>query len=394
MKICVTGIGAITGIGTNVEETLDSFRCGKHGMSKPSLFPTLLDVPVCEVKLSNTELKKLLSLPVEKTISRTALLGMMAAKEALIDSGIDMNKQRVGFISSTSVGGMDLSENFFEDFRNNPSNGRLRDIISHDCGDSTERIAQYLGISDFVTTISTACSSAGNAIMLGSRMIEHGLLDAVVVGGTDALCKFTLNGFNSLMILDKEHSRPFDQSRAGLNLGEGAGYLVLQSEKDLKKEPYCILSGYSNANDAYHQTASSPDGDGAYMCMKEVLDTAGISTDEVGYINVHGTGTPNNDLSESKAIIQLFQDDIPPLSSVKAFIGHTLGASEGIEAVLSILSVNKGIIYPNLNFETPIEETGIIPVTEWKEGLEIKHVLSNSFGFGGSNSSLLFSSAQ
>lgn len=394
MKICVTGIGAITGIGTNVKETLDSFRCGKHGMGKPSLFPTLLDVSVCEVKLTNTELKKLLSLPVEKTISRTALLGMMAAKEALIDSGIDINKQRVGFISSTSVGGMDLSENFFEDFRNNHSSGRLRDVISHDCGDSTERIAQYLGISDFVTTISTACSSAGNAIMLGSRMIEHGLLDAVVVGGTDALCKFTLNGFNSLMILDKEHSRPFDQSRAGLNLGEGAGYLILQSDKDLKKEPYCMLSGYANANDAYHQTASSPDGDGAYMCMKEALDTAAISTDEICYINVHGTGTPNNDLSESKAIIQLFQDDIPPLSSIKAFIGHTLGASEGIEAVLSVLSVNKGIMYPNLNFKTPIEETGIIPVTEWKEGLEIKHVLSNSFGFGGSNSSLLFSSVQ
>lgn len=391
MKIFVTGIGMITGIGTSVIETLDSFRCGRHGMGKPTHFPTLLDVPVSEVKLTNTDLKKCLSIPTTKTISRTALLGMMAAKEALIDSEIDIHKNRVGLISSTSVGGMDLSENFFVDFRNNNASGRLRNIASHDCADSTERIAEYLGISDFVTTISTACSSAGNAIILGSRMIEHNLLDAVLVGGTDALCKFTLNGFNSLMVLDKEHSRPFDESRAGLNLGEGAGYLVLQKEQNLNKKPYCILSGYANTNDAYHQTASSPKGDGTYICMKEAINKAIITKDDISYINVHGTGTPNNDLSESKAIIRLFGNAIPPLSSVKAFIGHTLGASEGIEAVLSVQSVNMGIIYPNLNFKTPITETSITPNTLWKEQLEIKHVLSNSIGFGGANSSLLFS---
>jgi len=252
-------------------------------------------------------------------------------------------------------------------------------------------IASYLGINDFITTISTACSSAANAIMLGARMIKHGLLDAAIVGGTDALCRFTLNGFNSLMILDKTHCRPFDRSRTGLNLGEGAGYLVLQSESSLQRTPYCELSGYANTNEAYHQTGSSPEGDGAFLSMSEAIASSGISLEEIDYINVHGTGTPGNDASEGMALRRIFGEHVPPFSSVKAFIGHTLGASEGIEAVYSVLSIDKGLIYPNLNFTDAMPETGLIPETSFQEGIPIRHVLSNSFGFGGNDSSLLFS---
>ena len=392
MDVYVTGVGIVSGLGLGVQENLQAIRSGRHGMASAVQFATGLAVPVSEVKLSNEALKQQLGLPVGKTFSRTALLGMLAAKAALADSAVDVKRLRVGLISSTSVGGMDLSENFYEVFRKDSSAGRLRQVASHDCGDSTERIAEYLDVNGFVTTISTACSSAGNAIMLGARMVKHGLLDAVVVGGTDALCRFTLNGFNSLMILDKEHCRPFDSTRAGLNLGEGAGYLVLQSEQSLARNPYCTLSGYANVNDAYHQTASSPDGDGPYLSMKKALETAKLNTSDVSYINVHGTGTPNNDLSESRAIIRLFGSSVPPFSSVKAFMGHTLGASEGIEAALSVLSVSNGLVYPNLNFSQPIEETGLLPVSHWQEGEAIRNVLSSSFGFGGSCSSLVFSS--
>lgn len=392
MKIYVTGIGSITGIGIDVAENLEALRQGKHGMGKVTLFATHLDVPVSEVKHSNEALKKFLNLPSNKTYSRTTLLGMMAAKESLKDSKIDVKAQRTGFISSTSVGGMDRSEHFYEVFKDNSSKGRLRDIVSHDCGDSTEQIAHYLGITDFVTTMSTACSSAANTIMLGARMIKNGLLDVAIVGGTDALCKFTLNGFNSLMILDNEHCRPMDNTRAGLNLGEGAGYLVLQAEKPTNKEPYCILSGYANANDAYHQTASSPDGEGPFRAMNQALEMANLEPKQIDYLCLHGTGTPNNDLSESKAILRLFEKNIPPLSSVKSMIGHTLGASGGIEAVYSVLSCYRGLHFPNLNFKEAISETGIIPIAQWKEGLEINHTLSNSFGFGGNVSSLVFSS--
>lgn len=393
MKIYVTGLGVISGIGVGVEENLSSFRACRHGIRRVTLFPTTLDVPVSEVKRSNEALKQLLCLHPEKTFSRTALLGMTAAREALDDASIRPSTLRIGFISSTSVGGMDLSEHFYAPFKEDPRQGRLRDVISHDCGASTEQIAAYLGITEFVTTISTACSSAANAIMLGARLIKNGLLDAVIAGGTDALCRFTLNGFNSLMILDKEHSRPFDVSRAGLNLGEGAGYLVLQSEESLDdpSTAYCELSGYANANDAYHQTGSSPEGDGPFLSMSQAITASGISPEEIDYINVHGTGTPGNDASESHALKRIFGSQVPPFSSVKPFIGHTLGASEGIEAVYSALAIRYGIHYPNLNFRNPMEETGLIPVTRFKEGLPVRQVLSNSFGFGGNDSSLLFS---
>lgn len=398
MKIYVTGLGVVSGIGIGVSENMEALRQGKHGIGKVTLFPTALDVPVSEVKRSNEELKQLLSIPSQQTISRTALLGMVAAKEALEDSRLNLllSRQsqqplRIGFISATSVGGMDLSEHFYESFKENPARGRLREVISHDCGASTEQIASYLGISDFITTISTACSSAANAIMLGARMIKHEQLDAVVVGGTDALCRFTLNGFNSLMILDKVHCRPFDRSRTGLNLGEGAGYLVLQSESSLQRTPYCELSGYANTNEAYHQTGSSPEGDGPFLSMSEAIASSGIAPEEIDYINVHGTGTPGNDASEGMALRRIFGKHVPPFSSVKAFIGHTLGASEGIEAVYSVLSIYKGMIYPNLNFTEVMPETGLIPETSFREGVPVRHVLSNSFGFGGNDSSLLFS---
>lgn len=419
MKIYVTGLGIVSGIGIGVSENIEALRQGKHGIGKVTLFPTALDVPVSEVKHNNKELKQLLGISPQRTVSRTALLGLVAAKEALEDAGLnqrtsryarqpsqhiqqppqqdsqqtqqDSQPLRIGFISATSVGGMDLSEHFYESFKENPKRGRLREVISHDCGASTELIASYLGINDFITTISTACSSAANAIMLGARMIKHGLLDAVVVGGTDALCRFTLNGFNSLMILDKAHCRPFDRSRTGLNLGEGAGYLVLQPESSLRRTPYCELSGYANTNEAYHQTGSSPEGDGAFLSMSEAIASSGISPEEIDYINVHGTGTPGNDASEGMALRRIFGEHVPPFSSVKAFIGHTLGASEGIEAVYSVLSLYKGMIYPNLNFTDAMPETGLIPETTFREGIPVRHVLSNSFGFGGNDSSLLFS---
>lgn len=392
MKIYVTGLGVVSGIGIGVNENIDALRLQKHGIGKITLFPTALDVPVSEVKRTNEELKQLLSISPQKTISRTALLGMLAAKEAMEDAQfVQPERLRIGFISATSVGGMDLSEHFYASFKENPSQGKLREIISHDCGASTELIASHLGVKDFVTTLSTACSSAANALMLGARMIKYGQLDVAIVGGTDALCKFTLNGFNSLLILDKAHCRPFDQSRAGLNLGEGAGYLVLQSEHSLHKAPYCELSGYANTNEAYHQTGSSPEGDGAFLSMSAAILSSGIAKEEIDYINVHGTGTPSNDASESKAIQRIFGEQIPAFSSVKAFIGHTLGASEGIEAVYSALSAHKGMVYPNLNFREAIPETGLIPESVFKERLPIRHVLSNSFGFGGNNSSLIFS---
>ena len=227
-----------------------------------------------------------------------------------------------------------------------------------------------------------------------AQTLLTGQLDRVIVGGTDSVTKFTLNGFNTLMILDKTGCRPFDEHRAGLTLGEGAAYLVLESEEAVRKSNKKIIaevSGYGNANDAFHQTASSPDGTGAFLAMSKALQMSGLMPGEIDYINVHGTGTENNDLSEGVALERVFGDQAPPFSSTKGFTGHALGAAGAVEAVISILAISNGVIFPNLNFTTPMKELKIRPVSELMTGMNIRHVMSNSFGFGGNNSSIVFS---
>ncbi len=287
---------------------------------------------------------------------------------------------------------MDKSEQYYKDFIAEAKHKKY--IDTHHAGNHTEKIAEKLGITDYLTTISTACSSSLNSIMSGVRLIKNGLLDRVVVGGTDALSKFTLNGFNTLMILDKEHCRPFDESRRGLNLGEGAAYLVLEREDlalEQGKKIYAYVSGYANANDAHHQTASSGDGKGPYLAMKQALGKTGLQPADIDYINVHGPGTENNDLTESIALKRLFGDQLPPFSSTKAFTGHTLGAAGVIESIFSIIALQEQKLLPNINFKKKIRETGLVPVTDIQSAT-IEHVLTNSFGFGGNDSSLIFSS--
>lgn len=390
MRIAVSGIGVVSAIGTDTGENLRALRAGQSGVGRLTLFASRHAMPVGEVKASNTELKTRLGIAPNTLVSRTALLGMTAAQAALQDAATDRTL-RIGLVSSTSVGGMDLTERLFGDFMRDPAAGRIALAAQHDPAHSTARIAAHCGITGYTTTISTACSSAANAIIFGARLIRHGICDVVVAGGCDALSKFTLNGFMSLGILDPEPCRPFDASRTGLNLGEGAGYLVLQRADTLTKEPYCYLTGYANANDAHHQTASSATGDGAFLAMSRALAVAGIAPGQVGYINVHGTGTPNNDSTEAAALLRLFGADVPPFSSTKPFTGHTLAAAGGIEAVYAVLSVAKGLRYGNLNFGTPVEETSLTPCTRFGEDASIEHVLTNSFGFGGNDTSLLFS---
>ena len=390
MRIAVGGLGIISAIGHGTGEVLASLRSGRSGVGPLTLFDMVCDVPVGQVRRDNSELKSMLGISPETTVTRTALLGMIAAEDALADAGGGAGP-RTGFVNATSTGGIDLTEVFFKDFAADDTKGRLREVAGHECADSTRRIAGRLGITGFTTTISTACSSAANAIIFGAGLIRQGLVDRVVAGGTDALCRFTLGGFRSLGILDGEPCRPFDCLRAGLNLGEGAGYVVLQREDTLTREPYGYLTGWANANDAFHQTASSTTGEGAYMAMAEAIEMAGLAPSEIGYINAHGTGTINNDASEAAALARIFGDRVPPFSSTKPFTGHTLAAAGGIEAAISLLAIRHGAIFPNLNFENPMDDSSPVPQTALRERVEIRHVLSNSFGFGGNNSSLIFS---
>ncbi len=394
-SVFIAGLGAISAIGNRLSECLDALEHGHAGMGEMHWLDSVHrgKLPVAEVKLDNAALAGLAGL--SAGISRTALLSMIAAREALQDAGIEnMNRLRTGFISANTVGGMDKSEQFYVDFLSDSRKGRLRNIIHHECGSITELVADRLGIRHLVTTISTACSSSANSIFFGARLIKQNKLDIAIAGGADALTKFTLNGFNTLMILDQEYCRPFDENRKGLNLGEGAGYVVMVSERvaaSLKKEPYCRLSGYCNANDAYHQTASSPQGTGSFLAMKGALELASLKPADIGYINLHGTGTQNNDIAEGTAIKLLFASPYPRMSSTKSFTGHTLGASGGLEAVFSAAAVKYGFIYPNLRLSTPMAALPFVPETKFIKDKSIRHVLSNSFGFGGNCSSLVFS---
>ena len=396
-NIYIAGLGIISAIGNNVTECLSSLQQYKDGIGIMEHLSSLHkdELPVAEVKLTNEELAAISKLP--SHTSRTALLSAVAAVEALQDAGIDTSSSlRIGFISANTTGGMDKTEGFYETFLADSTKGKLRNLVHHECGSITELVAEHLGITGYTTTISTACSSSANSIMYGARLIRHNKLDVVVAGGTDSLTRFTLNGFNTLMILDKQPCMPFDEHRSGLNLGEGAGYVVLVSSKvaaSLQRSMYCKFAGGHNANDAYHQTASSPDGTGSYLAMKGALDQSGIAASDIDYINLHGTGTANNDASESTAIMRLFESRFPKMSSTKSFTGHTLGASGGIEAVFSALSVQQNLVYPNLRLTTPIANFPFSAETFFHDDIVINHVLSNSFGFGGNCSSLVFSKA-
>lgn len=385
----------ISAIGNNVQEAYANLLAARTGIGKANYLQTRYrdEYLLGEVKLSNNELMDFIGSHVS-TLNRTSLLGITAAREAVKNAGFDLKDgMRTGLISSTTVAGMCKTELHYKEMVEKALH--LDVLDAHDCGESTEEIADHLGINDFVTTISTACSSAANAVMLGSRMIKHGMLDRVIVGGTDSLSKFTFNGFNTLMILDKEWCRPFDENRKGLNLGEAGAFIVIESEKSLNKRKGTALAtvaGYANANDAYHQTASSPEGFGATVAIQQALKMSGLNPADIDYINMHGTGTPNNDQSESKATVNVFGNAVPKFSSTKSFTGHTLAPAAGVEAVISVLSLINNKIFPNLNFKTPISEFGLVPVTEVTD-CKLNHVLSNSFGFGGNCSSLILSKA-
>ncbi len=383
-NVYIAGWGSISSLGSADEEIAFNLKNEVQIIQPLKHFSTQLDwnPAVGEVGFSNQELQDLLHLP--NINSRTSLLACFAAQKAIQNAHIDVaDLEKAVFISSTTVGGMDISE---KEYQSQKDISVLQNL-NHLCGASTEKVVEFLGIKGFYTTINTACSSAANAMMLGARMIQAGKTNMAIVGGTDALCEFTIQGFNALQLLSKEWCKPFDAQRNGLNLGEGAAYLVLISEDLIKKyKPKAQLIGWANTNDAYHQTASSPEGIGAALAMEKALQLAEISPIAIDYINAHGTATPNNDASEVAAMKKVF-NQVPDFSSTKAFTGHALAAAGAIEAVISLLAIEKQTAFANLNCLE--NEANIMPLTTAKLK-NINYVMSNSFGFGGNCSSLIF----
>ena len=406
MDITISGYGIICAIGNNAEEVLSSLKAGKTGIGPMRyLQSSHRELPVGEVKLSDEEMKSLLEQDKNAVISRTVLMGAIAIRQALQQANLDLRGKRVAVISGTTVGGMDITERVFLQMKEDDT--LLPLLEKHDCGSSTRDMADLAGLKNAeVCTISTACSSALNAIILGSEMLRNHEADIVIAGGTEALSLFHLNGFNSLMILDKERCRPFDKTRAGLNLGEGAAFVVLKASPDPSKgggddsdktpspleragvRPVYVC-GYGNRCDAFHQTASSENGEGAYLAMSDALQMAGLQPRDIQYINAHGTGTPNNDASESAAIRRVFGTDIPPVSSTKGFTGHTTSASGAIETVICILSLLNDFVPANYGWST--QDSECLAPSMLNVQCSMTNVLCNSFGFGGNDSALVIS---
>lgn len=399
-RIAITATGIISALGIGADTHLNALRDGRGGVRLPRHLKTVHagNYVLGEAPFSNEDLAGHCGISLaEEAATRTTLLAITALQQVVAAAGIELLQQsRLAFLSAGTVGGMCTVEDHYPEYIDAEKKGEAtRFIDTLDCAESTEHAAAHFGLKPFMATLSTACSSSANAIMLGARMIRQGLAEKAICGGCDSLSRFTLNGFSSLKNVDKALCRPFDQTRFGLNLGEGAAYLLLEKESDAKRRGATVLaylSGYANTNDAYHPTAPSPDGAGALRTMQQAIARARLAPEAIDYINAHGTATINNDASEGKAIEALFRNNPPSFSSTKPFTGHTLAAAGAIEAVLSIYAMNAGFAPANLNFSEPMEDISIRPVVHNQEQ-PIRHLLSNSFGFGGSNVSLVFSHA-
>lgn len=392
-EVFITGAGTVSALGRGVGAAAGALRSCRSGISLPDVFRTAhRELPVGEVKIDNADLRGLLAkhLPVPRVATRAALLGMLALDEALANAGLSPDDCRhVVLVSATAVGGMDETEKYY------PGPVRHEDnlIRFHDCGAVTDVMAERYGGFAMRTTVSTACSASLNAIIFGCDLIRSGRAGIVVAGGTECLTEYHLNGFNSLRILDTDRCRPFDRSRNGLNLGEGAGFVVLESRSSVLRRnavPVAAVAGYANRCDSYHQTASSPSGEGAFLCMKAALDGASLSPGSISYINAHGTGTPNNDLSEGRAVERVFGSAVPPISSTKAFTGHTTAASGAIESVFSLIAMAEGFLPVSLGFSERMDELSFDPVTDGRASAPLERVMVNAFGFGGNDSCIIY----
>jgi 3-oxoacyl-(acyl-carrier-protein) synthase len=396
-RIAITASGIITALGAGTESHFEALRDSRHGLRFPRVLKTVHSAafPIGEVSATSKELMAQLGIDTAATgYTRTALLALMAVRDLLSGTGLQdvLRRSRLAFVNANTVGGMVEGESRYMRFIGEESDDEQEAWIpTMDCSDSTTLIPKFFGLRAQLATISTACSSSANSLIVGARMIRHGLADKVIAGGSDALSRFTLNGFASLKNLDHGLCKPFDQNRNGLNLGEGAAYVLLERESEAKARGADILAylcGWSNTNDAYHPTAPAPDGSGARRTMEKALQSAGIQPGDISYINAHGTATLNNDVAEGRAIRDLWAGNPPPFSSTKPFTGHTLAAAGSVEAILSIIAMRKRLLLPNLNWENPMEELEMQPQTTAGVA-SLEYVMSNSFGFGGSNVSII-----
>jgi len=388
--IAVTGIGCLCAAGQNLEQCMDSLFAGRQPSAPPTRFSSSHPVryPVFEIPDAFTFIGN----DKKSEILRTARLAVTAAGEALRDAGWSramMQAKRMGVCIGTTVGSAMNNEGFYRDLRRgrHPQMNAVTRFLN---SNPAQVIAREFGLTGPCQTVVNACSSGTDAIGLGAFWIRSGICDAVVAGGADELCRVTYNGFISLMIADESLCRPFDAHRKGLNLGEGAAVLVLESEElcRARKQPARARAlSYGAACDAYHLTAPAPDGSGLKQALSAALTASKKTAADIGFINAHGTGTPDNDRVESKVLHEMLPG--VPFLSTKGYTGHTLGAAGAIEAAFTVACLEAQKIPPSAGFTTLDPELPWPPV-QHETDLNGSLAISQSLAFGGNNAVLVF----
>lgn len=371
IRVFVTGVGVITPLGRGLNATENSLRENARGISPVRMFrpPQGEPLPVGEI------LDELLvdSLP------RTHALAITAARDALAASPGRVDAVILG----VTTGGMHLTEALLRAGEKNPEK-----YLRHATGSVAGCIAEEINCTGPVISVSTACSSGAVAVKLGLELIRLGAARRVLAGGADSLCKFTYYGFNSLQLIDPAGARPLDTERRGMSVAEGAALLLLEAGEEPPRDALAELLGAGLSCDAYHPAAPQPEGLGALAAMEAALADAGTTPPEIDYVNLHGTGTRDNDLAEARALCALFGIAMPALSSTKGAFGHSLGASGAVEAAVSIIAIRSGLVPANTGCAKVDPALGLSPALVPYQ-TDIKTVLSNSFGFGGNNAALV-----
>ncbi len=391
----VTGTGCICGAGKSLPEVMDTLYSGNRNCSPPALITSELDKPYPVFEVDSAWI----NLPVpkwRKKTTRTVQLALTAIQEALTQAELEISalkKKRVGVCLGTTVGCTLNNEPFYRKFREGycPGPEAPKRYLANN---PAKFAAKALKLSGPVLSVVNACSSGADAIGIAGSWIRSGLCDIAIAGGADELSRITYLGFISLMISSEEPCRPFDVNRAGLNLGEGAGIVILESPESVASrgvKPLADLCGYGNAADAFHPTRPHPEGRGLRSAISQALSQAGITPGQVGFVNAHGTSTPENDKAEGNVITSVLGTKIP-VYAPKSYFGHTLGAAGGIEAALTVKALQDGRIPATAGFSGPDPECGVSPVRE-NTDIKVDYGISNSLAFGGNNTALLFGRA-
>jgi len=404
--VVVTGMGAVTPVGVGLAAYADGLRAGRCGVAPIDLFDVSayrsavggqirgdVRTPVIRAAARAT------GLPVTTRQGRTALFGLAAFAEALQDAGLHRDDLRdAGLAIGTCTAGTPEAESELLDCPDVEAfweSAAPRLLLTTPVGTTTDFLARAARLTGPATTISTACSSSTNAVGLGAMWIRAGRCSRVVVGGADALCRLTHAGFNSLNLVAPERPLPFDARRRGMVIGEGAGILVLEDEATARARGARIRAhvlGFGNVAEAFHLVQPDPSGAGAERAMAAALRDAGVDPGEVDYVNAHGTATPHNDVAEARGVRRLFGDRDVPVSSTKSQTGHLLGASGAVELVAALLGMERGFLPPTAGWAEKDPEIDIDPVPGAGRAASFDVFLSNSFAFGGNDSSLCVAS--